>query len=196
MNHFALELTMEDSSTNTFGRFQKFEQYLRLLAATQLDDGLMGRVDKSGAIQQTLLEAFQNAKELSTYSSAAQMAWLRKSLVRNMTDEVRKLKTQKRDVYRERAIEQSIENSSRQLLHWLAANTEGASKALEAEERTLKLSGLILELPESQRTALMLHYWHRLSLIDIGLKMNRTAGAVAGLLKRALVTLREGMKGE
>jgi RNA polymerase sigma-70 factor (ECF subfamily) len=45
-------------------------------------------------------------------------------------------------------------------------------------------------LPEAQREALVLRYWHDWPLERVANQLNRTAAAVAGLLKRGLKELR------
>jgi RNA polymerase sigma-70 factor (ECF subfamily) len=132
--------------------------------------------------------------EIAECNIPIQLAWLSKTFARNLTDEIRKYRTAKRDVYRELPLEQSIKNSSVNMLNWLTSHSEAASENLEAQERSLILAGLITKLPEAQRSALILHYWHRLPILQVSQRLNRSPDAVAGLLKRALRALREQMK--
>src|SRR5713101_2524929 len=91
---------------------ERFRPYLSLLARLQLDTRLQGKVDLSGVVQQTLLEAHQAWSQLERMVRAQQAAWLRKALAHNLTDEVRKLTTAARDVGRERSLEAALEESS------------------------------------------------------------------------------------
>ena len=68
-----------------------FREYLRLLARLQLSAKLSGKIDLSGVVQQTLLEAYQ-AQEFPS-DVAQQAAWLRRALANNLTDEIRRLRT-------------------------------------------------------------------------------------------------------
>src|SRR6476660_9831452 len=106
---------MEPTAPQSPGKLDRFREYLSLLARLQLDPRLQGKVDLSGVVQQTLLEAHQALPQLRGSSDAAKAAWLRRALANNLADEVRKLSTGKRDIAREQSIEEALERSSARL---------------------------------------------------------------------------------
>ena len=55
-----------------------FREYLRLLARLELGANLAGKIDLSGVVQQTLLEAYQARDDFPSYH-AQQAAWLRRA---------------------------------------------------------------------------------------------------------------------
>ena len=57
-------------------------------------------------------------------------------------------------------------------------------------ELAINLANALARLPQSQREALLLHYWQGCSLAEIAKRLNRTTDAVGGLLKRGLRQLR------
>ena len=173
---------------------ERYRDYLRLLARLQLDAHLHGKIDLSGVVQQTLLDAYQALPRCPAGDGRA--AWLRCILANNLADEVRKLATAKRDLGRERSLEAALERSSVRLEAWLAAEQSSPSEQVQREERALRLATALAELPEAQREALVLQHWHGWTLAQIAAQMGRTPAAVAGLLKRGLQQLRTLLQDE
>lgn len=169
---------------------ERFRAYLRLLARTQLEPTLQGKVDLSGIVQQTLLEAHQAWEQLRHWSEAQQAAWLRTALVRNLTDEVRKLRTAARDVARERSLEAALEESSARLEAVLASEEDSPSERAIRNERLLHLAAALEQLPDDQRRAVEWHHLQGKPLAEVAKRLRRSKGAVAALLHRALQKLR------
>jgi RNA polymerase sigma-70 factor (ECF subfamily) len=167
----------------------RWRDYLAVLAQIQLSPGLRGKIDLSGVVQQTLLEALRNRPAI-TGGPAGEAAWLRRVLAHNLADEARKLATGKRDVFRERSLEHALTESSARLGDLLAADQSSPSQRVVKDEDSLRLAAALAELPEAQREALVLQHWHGWSLARIAEHQGRTRAAVAGLIKRGLEGLR------
>jgi RNA polymerase sigma-70 factor (ECF subfamily) len=180
---------MEQSAEHE-GALERWRHYLDLLARVQLDPRLRGKVDLSGVVQQTLLEAHQQAARFRTEHPAQEAAWLRKILAHNLTDELRKLGADKRDAARERSLEAALDESSARLGAWLAADQSSPSAQAQRNEQGVRLATALAHLPEAQREALVLQHWHGWSLQQIAEHLGRTRAAVAGLIKRGLQQLR------
>jgi RNA polymerase sigma-70 factor, ECF subfamily len=170
---------------------EKYRPYLALLVRHRLDGRLQGKVDASGVVQQTLWEAHQGLKDFRGTTEPEVAAWLRQILVRNLTDEVRKLAAGKRDLARERSLEQAVEQSASNLAAWLAQEQSSPSQQAVRHEQTLELAAALARLPQDQRTAVELHHLEGYSLVEVGRQMQRSKEAVAGLLFRGLKRLRE-----
>jgi RNA polymerase sigma-70 factor (ECF subfamily) len=171
---------------------ERFRTYLDLLARLQVDPGLRDRVDLSGVVQQTLLEACQELKqELPRARSEAQAAaWLRSILGHNLADALRRLGAQKRDVQRDRSLERALDDSASRLGNWLASQDSSPSHRAIRHEETLRLVEALAGLPENQRQAIEMHHLQGLHLAEIAGLLDTTKAAVAGLLHRGLKTLR------
>src|ERR1051326_268561 len=91
---------------------ERYREYLGLLARLQLDRRLQGKVDLSGVVQQTLLEANRGLPGPNGQKPQALAAWLRHILANNLRDEVRKLTAAARDVARERRLAQELDEAS------------------------------------------------------------------------------------
>src|SRR5207248_9658658 len=106
---------------------ERYRSYLHLLARVQLDPRLQGKVDVSGIVQQTLLEAHQALGKKGLGAVEQHTAWLRRVLANNLADEIRKWQTDKREPRRERSLEQALAASSVRLGDWLAADESSPS---------------------------------------------------------------------
>jgi RNA polymerase sigma-70 factor (ECF subfamily) len=169
---------------------EHFRGYLRVLAEIELGRRWRTKVDPSDIVQQSLLEAHQDRATLRGRTDAEMAAWLRTILARNLLNTARDLTAQKRDIRRERSLAQQMEHSSQRLEKFLAAEQSTPSQQVLRGEQIARLAAALAELPDDQRTAVVLKHFHDRPLADIAAEMDRTTMAVAGLLKRGLKKLR------
>jgi RNA polymerase sigma-70 factor (ECF subfamily) len=174
--------------------FQNFGAYLRVVARVQLDPRLQAKLDLSGIVQQTLLEAFKSWELLRNRPREQQAAWLRRALANNLADEIRKLKSQGRNVLREQSLHDALERSSARLEAWLVAEDATPPEIVAQQEEALRLAEALEHLPEAEREAIVLQRWHGWTLAQIAGHLDRTLGAVAGLLHRGMERLRKTME--
>jgi RNA polymerase sigma-70 factor (ECF subfamily) len=172
---------------------ERFREYLRLLARLQIDSRFQGKIDLSGVVQQTLLEAHQAAEQLQRLGDAQKAGWLRRALANNLTDEVRRLGRAARDVTLERSLEAALESSSSRLEAWLATEQSPSEQAIR-NEQLLRLADALARLPDDQRTAVEMHHLQGRPLADIAEKLQRSRGAVGALLLRAMKRLRQWLE--
>lgn len=166
-----------------------YRDYLGLLGRLQLDDKLAAKVDISGIVQLTLLEAGRS--RWGELAVDRRVAWLRRIFANNLLDEIRKFRTEARDIERERSLELAVEQSASRLEHWLAADQSTPSQQAVRAEESLRLSKALVCLPATQRQAIELHHLQSLPLEDVGQRMNITKGAAAALIFRGTTKLRE-----
>jgi RNA polymerase sigma-70 factor (ECF subfamily) len=166
-----------------------FRKYLRLLAQLQLRAELVGKIDLSGVVQQTLFEACQAGNRFPS-DAAQQAAWLRRALANNLTDEIRKLGSRGQKQVTAQSLEQALEASSTRLEEWLAREQSTPGRGAVRREQMARLAGALLQLPGDQRAAVELHHLQGLSLADVGRRLGRSREAVAGLVYRGLKHLR------
>ena len=171
---------------------ERFRAYLVLLARLEIAPRLRDKVDLSGVVQQTLLEAHQG---LINYpggpkTEAEITAWLRSILSHNLADVLRKLTTRKRDVRREWSLEQALDQSTSRLEQWLTVDQSSPSQRVMRQEEILRMAATLATLPEGQRRAIELHHLQGWPLAEIAAELSTTKAAVAGLLHRGLKNLR------
>jgi RNA polymerase sigma-70 factor (ECF subfamily) len=170
---------------------ERFREYLRLLARLQLDQRLQAKIDLSGVVQQTLLEAHLAQKQLQSMDDARLTAWLRRALANNLTDEVRRVGRASRNLSLERSLEAALESSSSRLEGLLASEQTSPSEQVVRNEQLLHLADALTQLPDDQRIAVIRHHLQGRPLADIAEELNRTRGAVGALLLRAMKKLRQ-----
>jgi RNA polymerase sigma-70 factor, ECF subfamily len=175
---------------------EQFRAYLRLLARLQLDPRLRGKLDASDLVQETLLEAHRALPSFRGRTEAELAAWLRGILAHQLAHALRDLRREKRDIARERSLEAALDESSARLGSWLAADQSSPSDRAARNEEAVRVAAALEQLPDAQREAVVLHYWHGWTLAEVGEHLGRTQAAVAGLVQRGLKELRRILKGE
>jgi RNA polymerase sigma-70 factor (ECF subfamily) len=175
---------------------EKFRDYLGVLARVQMNSRLRGKLDPSGVVQQTLLEAHEAIEQLRDCGEAEVLAWLRTALAHNLADELRRLGAEKRNVAREESLQQALEQSSSRLETWLAENRPTPSELAGRQEQARRLAAALAQLPDKQRQAVELRHLKGLSLAEAAREMQCTKAAVVGLLHRGVKKLRTLLEGE
>ncbi|MFO1094007.1 MAG: sigma-70 family RNA polymerase sigma factor [Planctomycetaceae bacterium] len=169
------------------GQVERFRAFLRLKARLDLDPRLQGKFDLSGVVQQTLLEAHQGVAQFRGDGEDALLAWLQQILARNVLDEVRRLRRVKCDA----ALECSLDDLSTRSCALMALDQSSPSARAARNEELLQLAAALEQLPADQQTAVVLHHLQGIPLADVAAHMQRTRPAVAGLLYRGLLRLKE-----
>ena len=170
---------------------EPFRKYLRVLAHVHLDARLKGKLDPSDVVQQTLLRAHVGLEHLRDRNPGVVAAWLRKILARTLSDAIRDLERAKRDLHRERSLEEALAHSSARLEGWLAADQSSPSERADKNEQLLRLADALCGLPDATREAVVLKHCRDWTLAEIATHLGRTPAAVASLLHRGLKQLRD-----
>ena len=92
---------MTQDSREKIDDWERFREFLLVLARVQTGTRWRGKLDLSGVVQQTLLEAYQAGRRLADVTDRQKAAWLKQVLTHNLADEVRKLTAARRDAGRE-----------------------------------------------------------------------------------------------
>jgi RNA polymerase sigma-70 factor (ECF subfamily) len=164
---------------------------LELLARQQTGRQVAAKVDMSGVVQQTLLEAHEAYSLLEPLDEAQKAGWLRRALANNLADEFRKLAAAKRGAGREQSLQAALDQSASRLECLLPADQSTPSQQAQRLELTLEIARALAELPAAQRQAIEFHHLQGLSLLEAAEAMGSTKPAVAGLLHRGLKRMRE-----
>ncbi|MGQ0636913.1 MAG: RNA polymerase sigma factor [Planctomycetaceae bacterium] len=185
---------MHNPSGRTALEPESFRGFLGVLARMQLGPRWRSKVDLSGVVQQTLLEAYESPSRFESWPLAQKTAWLRAALLHNLTDEVRKLRRARRDIGRETSLEATLEESSAELHAVLAADQSSPSHDAIRQELVGRLTEALGRLTRDQRQAVELHHLCGWSLAEVARLMERSREHVAVLLFRGLRKLRVALE--
>lgn len=169
---------------------ERFRNYLRFLADIKLDRRLRRRIDPSDIVQETLLKAYAGWGTFAGDDPAQRVAWLRQILMRTILHALRDARRAKRDIAREQCLDGLLDESSRRIEHWLAADEASPSAAVQQAEELMRVADAVYQLPEAERVAVVGYYWQGGTLTEISGELGRSAPAVAGLVHRGLRRLR------
>jgi RNA polymerase sigma-70 factor (ECF subfamily) len=171
-----------------------YRNYLRLLARTQIDMALRVRVDPSDLVQETLLEAHRDFEDFVGTGEKELVAWLRRILVRNLADQVRRHKAQVRDWGRQESLEVLLDRSSSAAERALAKGVSTPSAQAARREQGVLLADALARLPADYRDVIVLRNLEHRKFDEIAARMGRSAGAVRMLWSRALEKLGQLME--
>lgn len=176
-------------------KLRRLRPALVSLAEALISPSMRSELDASDLVQQTLLEAHLGIKSISNFSEQQVMTWLREALRHNVVDAARHLKTQKKNVCRNRRII-DLYSTVMRIADLLVADQTSPSQRLEHEEQVTKLLEAMQSLTSSQRQAVVLRHFRGRTLEQVSEDMGQTVTAVAGLLYRARQALCRKLGGE
>lgn len=171
----------------------QYEPYLRMLARTQHRKAYQAKVGASDIVQQAMLQAVQGLDGFRGQTEAEFRGWLRQILARHLCHLDRDMHRDKRDVRREQSMEKKLAQSSLRLEGLLAADDPTPSKHVALGEQVLQVVSAVERLPEAQREAIRLHYLEGMKLSEVAERIDKSSGAVAGLLHRGMKALRQDL---
>jgi RNA polymerase sigma-70 factor (ECF subfamily) len=167
--------------------------YLLLVANQELDPGLQAKFGPSDLVQDTLLEAQRDFGRFHGRSAEEWRAWLRQILRNNLANAARQFRaTAMRDVGREIALSEAAREEH---VEALVCSGSSPSSVVAADEEARRLRAAVERLPPDYREVVRLRHEEGLSYEEIGRRLGRSDEAVRKLWTRAIVLLKELLKG-
>jgi RNA polymerase sigma-70 factor (ECF subfamily) len=171
-----------------------YRDYLLGIAVARLDPRVRARCNPSDVVQETLMEAYRDFHQFRGGLEREFLAWIRQILSNNLARMVElHLLTDKRDLRRERPIEQNVVGESRleRRDYWLTDSGQSPSSAMQRQEQLASMLERINKLPAHYRDVLLLRHIEELSFDAVAERLGKSAGAVRMIWLRALEQLRE-----
>lgn len=191
----ALLIRAQRGDEDSLGQLlQSYRNYLHLIARTQIDLHLAVRVNASDIVQETFLQACRRFEQFRGTTEAELLSWLRRILVRNIIGAFHThLQTKKRDVRRQRSLDQiahTMDQSSRMVEAALIA--QGSSPSVQAQRGELAalVADRLAELSARHRDVIILRNLEGRTFDEISVSMGGTADAARKLWARAIDRLR------
>jgi RNA polymerase sigma-70 factor (ECF subfamily) len=168
---------------------EQYRSALMLLARAQLARHQQLGLEASDLVQQSLFEAWRDRKQFRGGTDAERFAWLRMILHRTFLDEYRRKHTGKNDLDLQ-ILGADLTGSFAGLDELLAAQQTSPSERAVRNEDLTRLAEALDQLPPDQREVVTKHFVG-LTLAQISERLGCTTAAVAGLLYRGRLRLRE-----
>ncbi|MFN5330912.1 MAG: RNA polymerase sigma factor [Planctomycetota bacterium] len=169
----------------TTRQYQGHAAVLLNWAITHMPAWLSTKLDPEDLVQQTLLEAVKANERFEGKADHEVLAYLRRALINNLIDATRKYARSRSDLSQEGSSE-----PLRGMAEWLAAPDTSPSERFARNERASRLSESLARLPDAQRLAVEMRYLRGAKVAEIALALDRSEGAVAALLHRAVIALK------
>jgi RNA polymerase sigma-70 factor (ECF subfamily) len=167
------------------GWVEDYRAYLAVLGRLAADRRLQGKLDLSGVVQQTMIDACRAGGPPADPDE--RLAYVRQVFLNNLRDEARKLRADCRDVGRE----VPGGDDANVLLAAVPAGLSSPSRMASRAEELLRLTAALETLSDNQRTAVELRYLLGLGVEEVAERLGTTRAGAAGLLRRGLEALRE-----
>ena len=172
-----------------------YRNYLGLLAQSQIDARLQGKVDASDLVQETLLEATRAFDGYRGDSEGEWVQWLRHILASKIATLVRRFyETQRRDVRLERQLNEELDRSSEMVQALFSPRSSPSQQAVRHEQAVL-LADALEQLPSHYREVIVLRHLKELSFPEVAQRMGRSLGSAKQLWVRALGILESSLGG-
>ncbi len=166
-----------------------YRNYLRILAATCLDQDVRGKADPSDVVQDALLSAHKNFHQFRGTTEQEWIAWVRRILVNSVRELHERFSLQRRKISRERSLEALMERSSIVMRNLVPAPGPSPSQHAQQGEFSVVLADALAEMEPEDRDVVILRNLQELEWNEIGERMGRSRDAVRMLWTRAIQRL-------
>jgi RNA polymerase sigma-70 factor (ECF subfamily) len=185
---------MEPEEKSWDRALEELRPILLLVARQSVNPRLWKDVDPSGVVQETLVEALKGRPQFKGSGLPSLECWLRKILLHNLYDALRRIHRERRDVNRVVPIDQAVEDSTQRLQSQLTGQDASPSEIAMRKEDLFSLASALERLDEAQRSVVEIRHLQGRSLAEAAAILGRSESAVAALLHRGLKRLKEEMK--
>ncbi|HEX5471619.1 MAG TPA: sigma-70 family RNA polymerase sigma factor [Lacipirellulaceae bacterium] len=167
----------------------RYRPFLQMIATMKVGRALERRMDASDIVQETEIEMVRGIQDFRGKTEPEMSAWLKQMLRRNIADKVRDNRAAIRDLRREQYLDGASASAS---ITWMqpTGREESPSQFVMNGEAALSFALALQSLPPEQGAVVRMRYLEGLKLGEIAAGLNKSPGAVVGLLRRGQDALR------
>ena len=173
-----------------------YRNYLRLMARMQLSRMLQSRVSPSDVVQESILVAKNAFAGFRGKTEPELLAWLRSVLAQRLIDTNRFHSAKQRDFNLERRIDDSLDQSSRQLQAFMTKEKDSPSRTACRREQEVILADALARLPKDYCEVIVLRHLESKSFVEVAETMQRSVPSVKSIWTRAMTRLRSELGAE
>jgi RNA polymerase sigma-70 factor, ECF subfamily len=173
-----------------------YRNYLRLMARSLIHRPLEIRLDASDLVQETYLKAHCEFRQFVGSGERELVAWLRRILVRTLSNQAKHHLAQGRDQRRQESLDVLLDRSSVAIQEQLADSVASPSAHAVRREQAVLLSDALAGLPADYREVFILRNLEQVPVEEIAARMGRSPNAVRKLWGRAMVALKQALEAE
>jgi len=173
-----------------------YRNYLRLIARSLISQPLQVRMDASDLVQETFLKAHREFRQFVGSGERELMAWLRRILVRTLSNQARHHRARGRDQRRQESLDVLLDRSSLAIQEQLADSIASPSAHAVRREQAVLLADALSRLPADYREVFILRNLEQVPVDEIATRMGRTPNAVRKLWRRAMIALKQALEGQ
>ncbi len=159
----------------------------------KLPSDLRSQLGVDDILQDTFVQVFRDIGTIAPQSEQAFVAWLETVAEHRLQDALRRARRKKRGGEFQRVADGGAQEGSQwlPLVELLRGDIGTPSQNAAQQEAVLAVQVGVSALPSDQRDAIRMHCLDRMSLEETADAMQRTPGAVRGLVQRGKTALRE-----
>lgn len=170
--------------------FERYRDYLLLIARSELDSDLRAKGGASDLVQETFLDAQRDFPRFGGERREELLRWLREILQNNTADFARRFHTAARYIGQERPLDVAVLETDDEDLA-LPPDTASPHERLVGQEQEQLLCEAIERLPTDYHQVVKLRHVDGCSWTETAARMGRSIDAVQKLWVRALEQLRQ-----
>jgi RNA polymerase sigma factor (sigma-70 family) len=155
---------------------------------------LAAKLEAQDLVQEVLVAAYQEIGRFTPSDAGSFRAWLKRIAANRVVDAARKFRRIKRGGQaRQLEVDRFNSDSLDNVWEWVFAESNPPDRPVRRDEAREAVQVCLAQLENDQREAVVAFYFQHQDTQEIATRMNRSAGAVRELLRRARANLEKDL---